>query len=51
MMNGTENDQALQEVQGIWKEMWGGFLEGAKKMVRKVAEHFDREQPEQPQAE
>lgn len=36
-------DPDMQEVQSIWKDMWQSMVAGAKKIVKKVAQNFDRE--------
>lgn len=46
-----EMDPDMQEVQSIWQEMWQTMVEGAKKIVKKVAQSFDREAQEQQQSE
>lgn len=45
-------DPEMQEVQGMWQEMMETFMHGAKKIVKKLVEKFDREgEQQQPQSE
>lgn len=41
-------DPAMDEIQGIWQGMWETVVDGAKQIVKKVAESFDKEPQQQP---
>jgi F0F1-type ATP synthase membrane subunit b/b' len=49
---GSEVDPDMEEVQSMWRDMWDTFVHGAKKIVKKIAEKFEREAEEtQPESE
>lgn len=41
-------DPEMGEIQGIWQGMWETLVDGAKQIVKKVAQSFDQD-PEQQQ--
>lgn len=40
-------DPDMEEVQNIWQEMWQTMKDGAKKIMNKVAQSFEREAEQQ----
>lgn len=38
-----EQDPDMEEIDSIWHDMWSTMVEGGKKMVKKLAEVFDRQ--------
>lgn len=47
-MEQINGDPAMDEIQGIWQGMWESVVDGAKQIVKKVAESFDNEPQPQP---